>query len=375
MHKLGKGFIPTAAQLAKAKLTGPESGALAAKVGKTLGGTPVQAAALRPPGMSAARSFASATSSPALGEASPGKGVRNRQATSLPAVPRAQAGPARGQPATSSPALRDAKGARALEDLTPDELHAQMVEHDPVPGALELETSRFQSVVAEAACLEGEVDARTAFMDPALFKLTEAELALIKASKEQGKDGVVKRPTLALDSDDWRVAVRQYMPKGAQLQYVFTAGEVNAIARSQGKDPPWKEGTKVLAVKFPVGTRLWQVVSDQPNAQGESQVGGLRAGKAYFGDWFLRSQPGDANEARFLAAIRPVYKATLSHAAYLNLEREATVLIGIAGAMPEGLTGGAVQVQCPDKGGLMMLHLVALAAETGKKPGPAKPGQ
>lgn len=400
MHKLGKGFLPTAVHQAKARLAGQDPGAIAGKVGKRLGGASGRSASLGPSGMTTSRSFTSTTSSTSLGGESLHKGVRTRQASCLPAPPRAPADPARSRTTTSSPAIRDAKASLALErphldvesteirrdtaaagtpadleDLTPDQLHAQMYEHDPVPSAREQEDTRFQSVVEQAAALDGEVDARTALLDPALFKLTQAELALIEASKEQAKDGVVKRPTLALDSDDWRLAVRQYMPEGAQLQHVFTAEEVNAVARSQGKDPPWKEGTKVLAARFPAGTRLWQVVSNQPNAQGNSQVDGIRAGKPYFGDWFLRSQPGDANEARFLAAIRPVYKETLSHAAYLNLERETLVMIGIAGAMPDGLAGGAVQVLCLDKDAISAIHVVALAPETGKKQGRAKKGQ
>lgn len=389
MEKLGK-FIPTATQLVKSATSGKAAGQLTSKAGQTLSGQSVQTTALKPPGMSTTRSFASSTSaSPSMGGAVP-KGVRSRSVASMPAGAAKLSGPAQG---------RDTKGAKALaqpyvdvettqarrlsvgsgeaiDNRTVDELHGQIHEHTPLPTAGDhakaearaIEDARFSAVVKQASALHGPFEPRSVFLDPELLNLTQAELALIKAFKQEQTGGLVKRPTLALDSDDWRMAVKQFMPQGAHLMHVFTAEEVNEIARNQGKDPPWKGGTKVVAARFPAGTRLWQIVSNKPNASGESQVGGIFAGKKYFGDWFLVSQPGDADEARFLAAIRETYKETLSHAVYINVDQEATVLLGIAGAMPDGLTGGAVQVQCPDKRHMEALHVVALAPETGQKP-------
>ncbi len=389
MQKLGK-FIPTVTKLVKSAASGKEAGQVASKAGQTLSGPSVQTTALKPPGMRTTRSFASSTSSsPSLDEATP-KGVRSRSVASMPAGAAKLSGPAQ---------HRDTKGAKALpqpyvdvehtqarrlsvgsgeaiDHQALDELHGQIREHTPLPSASDhakaqaraKEDARFKGVVTQAAGLHGPFEPRTVFLDPELLQLTPAERAQINAFKEAQKDGLVKRPTLALDSDDWRVAVKQFMPQGSHLMHVFTAEEVNEIARNQGKDPPWKSGTKVVAARFPAETRLWQIVSDKRGASGESQLGGIFAGKKYFGDWFLVSQPGDADEARFLAAIREAYKETLSHAVYINLDQEATVLLGIAGAMPDGLTGGAVQVQCPDKRHMALLHVVALAPETGQKP-------
>ncbi len=388
MHKLGK-FIPTATKLAKSATPG--------KAGQPLSGQSVQASPLKPPGMRTTRSFASSTgSSSGMGDAIP-KGVRSRSVASMPATVSQPSGVKQG---------RDTKGAKALappyvdvvptevrqlsvtsgedlDDRTVDDLHAQMHEHTPLPVAsgngkgseAARENNRFNAVVAQASALHGPFEPRTVFMDPDLLRLNPEELAQIKAFKQAQTDGLVKRPTLALDTDDWRIAVKQFMPRGMTIMHVYTAEEVNEIARSQGKDPPWKTGTKVIAARFPAGTRMWQIVTDQPTASGESQMDGIFAGKKYFGDWFVLSQPGDADEARFLAAIREAYKEVLSHAVYLHLDQEVTVLLGIAGEMPDELTGGAVQVQCPDKSHLKMIHVVALAPETGQKPKSAMKGK
>lgn len=392
MQKLGK-FIPTAAKLAKSATSGKESGQLASKAGQTLSGQSVQTTALKPPGIRTPRSFASSTSSsPGMGEAVP-KGVRSRSVASMPAGAAKLSGPAQGRDTKGAKALPQPHvdvaptevrrlslgGEEALDTRTLDELHGEIHEHTPLPTASDhakaearaKEDARFSAVVKQASALHGPIDTRTVFLDPKLLQLTQAERAQIEAFKQEQTGGLVKRPTLALDSDDWRVAVKQFMPKGADIMHVFTAGEVNEIARNQGKDPPWKDGTKVVAARFPAGTRMWQIVTDKPGASGESQLSGIYAGKKYFGDWFLLSQPGDADEARFLAAIREAYKEILSHAVYLNLDQEVTVLLGIAGEMPDGLTGGAVQVQCPDKRHMNLRHVVALAPETGQKPGSA----
>lgn len=385
MQKLGK-FISTASRLAKSGTSGKEAGQLASKAGSTLSGPSVQTTSLKPPGMRTTRSFASSTnSSPSMGEAT-AKGMRSRSVASMPAAAAQVSGLAQDRDTKGAKGLprprvdveptqarqQPASSGAAIDDLTPDELHAQMHEHSPLPTASETEEAlkraredeRFDAVVKEASALHGPIDPRTVFMDPDLLQLTQAELAQIKAFKEEQTGGLIRRPTLALDSDDWRVAVKQFMPEGADIMHVFTAEEVNEIARNQAKDPPWKPGTKVIAARFPAGTRLWQVVTDKPNASGESQLGGIYAGKKYFGDWFLRSQPGDGNEARFLAAIRPIYKDRVSHAVYLNVLRDIIVLFGVAGPMPGGLKGGATQVQYPGKVGLEVLHVVTLAPET-----------
>lgn len=396
MQKLGK-FIPTATKLVKSAASGKEAGQVASKAGQTLSGQSVQTTPLKPPGLRTTRSFASSTSaSPSLGEATP-KGVRSRSAASMPAGAAKLSGLAQHRDTKGAQALPQPSGdveptqarrlsvgsGEAIGHQTVDELHGQMHEHTPLPTpsdhakaqARAKEDARFSGVVKQASALQGPFEPRKVFLDPELLQLTPAERAQIKAFKEAQTDGLVKRPTLALDSDDWRVAVKQFMPQGSHLMHVFTAEEVNEIARNQGKDPPWKSGTKVVAARFPAETRLWQIVSDKRSASGESQLGGIFAGKKYFGDWFLVSQPGDADEARFLAAIREAYKEILSHAVYINLDQEATVLLGIAGEMPDGLTGGAVQVQCPDKRHMALLHVVALAPETGHKPESAMAAQ
>lgn len=397
MQKLGKTFFPTAARVGNAALARPGPGALLFRTAALSNGQTVRFATFQRPGASPMTSASSSRTSSSGQDQGVQTDIHLREVGLLPTASPTRTGLLQGRSIPPAGVDRDTKGVPALDppdidadftviqqsgalpgvtdDPTVDALYAQMHEHESSSSTGQDMQESVVALLEQASALGDSIDPAKEFINPNVFEMTSEEVQAWKRSNAQkdrssgpSDSDVIRRATIKLESEDWRQVLRQYVhSKGGEIVAVFATDELNAGEVNQKKDPPWKACTKAAMVRYPPGTKFWQVVTDEPNAQGESQLGGLLAGKPYFGAWYLLSAPGDANEARLLAAIRKQYKGKLSDVASVITNRAVIGLLGVAGKQPGGLPGGAAQFQCHNQAAMELEWCVRLILETPSK--------
>jgi len=385
MFKAGKSLFPAAAQLARPSAAGQMSGRVASSVVRLADGRALQMTALQ--GVSR-RSVSSSSLSTtplhvAAGEApSLSKSLVSRHVTTGPALPargdskQSEAAqrpfidvtplPAEGTANEAGEAgdfLRDFLG----NELSVDELHAQMYEHESAPtqgagppaepadGEAARQWAKADAFMQEVAAQIDAADPREQLVAARFFETTpDAGLPGEGVGDRDRKsaDSLETAGTIDPGSTEWQQVLRKSLPPGSAIVCVHDANELNEKAVRKGERPQWKPHTKVVAVQLAPYTPMFQAVTDQGGEA--SQLAGLKKGLKYFGSWFLMARPSDATETRQLAAILKAWKQDISHVALVYNRESIEILVGVAGPMAQGagepdLPGGAAQARCPDE--------------------------
>lgn len=362
MLKVGKGLFPAAAHLARTSTTGQAPGKLVTSVARMADGRFLQVASFQSvPGRTvSSSSLTTASSQVASSEALPQhKPLGSRHVAAGPAKPAqtdSKRPPALDRPYIDvTPVTVEASGPTAgqvadIMDMSVDDLHAQMYEHEPVPEAGDASDELTQQL-AKLDVFMKEVATHMEHADPAEQTIAAGffEAGADAASTDKkSMDSLEAAATIKPGSTAWQQILKKSLPTGSVIVCVHTAEELNEKATREGERPQWKPGAKVVAVRIAPYTKLYQAVTDQGGEA--SQLAGLKNGKPFFGSWFLMSRPSDASEARQLAAILKAWKADISHVACVVNRESIELLVGVAGPMAQGegepdLPGGAAQAR------------------------------